>query len=587
VTSLLRDWLALQCPTAFGAEAALLVVGNSRHASAASGARHASRPPDAEPTARLSATVEAVLQRGQASVQEPSRGLDPTLASSHIAVPLLRDGRLCGALGISIRGAAPGDTKAIRQRLNVGLASLVQILQLEDDRARIAALLSCATNLLDHEELAPAAHALASDLARELGCERVAIGLLRGGRLRVTTLSSSVQFSSQSGELRELTEAMQEALDQDALVRFPAGADGSPQVSHAHQNLLRGCEAGAVCTIPLAARGRAIGAMTFEWSHADRLDGVRTARIGQLAPLCGPMLELMLRAERTPGERARAWLSGISERHFGSVRLAGATLIVAALAIGLLLVAPGSYRVSARASLEGRVQRAVVAAIPGYLSEANARAGDLVQEGDVLARLDDRDLVLEERKWQSQRAQLEREYREALAGQNRTQISILRAQIDQVSAELGLAQEGLRRTRVLAPFDGIVLEGDLDRSLGSPVERGDVLFELAPLDGYRVIIEVDGRNIADVRPGQRGRLTLAALPNRSMALVVERITPISTARDGRNYFRVEAALEAPGEDLRPGMQGIAKIEAGRRRLLWIWTHELVDWLRLRLWSFLP
>lgn len=131
------------------------------------------------------------------------------------------------------------------------------------------------------------------------------------------------------------------------------------------------------------------------------------------------------------------------------------------------------------------------------------------------------------------------------------------------------------------------LEGDLDRSLGSPVERGDVLFELAPLDGYRVIIEVDGRNIADVRPGQRGRLTLAALPNRSMALVVERITPISTARDGRNYFRVEAALEAPGEDLRPGMQGIAKIEAGRRRLLWIWTHELVDWLRLRLWSFLP
>ena len=49
---------------------------------------------------------------------------------------------------------------------------------------------------------------------------------------------------------------------------------------------------------------------------------------------------------------------------------------------------------------------------------------------------------------------------------------------------------------------------------------------------------------------------------------VERITPISTARDGRNYFRVEAALEGPIAALRPGMEGVAKIDAGRRRRVW-------------------
>ncbi len=191
------------------------------------------------------------------------------------------------------------------------------------------------------------------------------------------------------------------------------------------------------------------------------------------------------------------------------------------------------------------------------------------------------------RKWQSQRAQLELEYREALALQDRTQVSILRAQIDQAAAQLGLAEEALGRTQVVAPFDGIVLEGDLDRSLGSPVERGSVLFEIAPLDGYRIIVEVDGRDITDVAVGQTGRLTLSALPDESISLVVERITPISTARDGRNYFRVEAALEEPIAALRPGMEGVAKIDAGRRRLIWIWTHELLDWLRLQLWSFLP
>ena len=69
--------------------------------------------------------------------------------------------------------------------------------------------------------------------------------------------------------------------------------------------------------------------------------------------------------------------------------------------------------------------------------------------------------------------------------------------------------------------------------------------------------------------------------------MVERVTPLATTADGRNYFRVEAALEEQVDALRPGMEGIAKVDVGRRRLLWIWTHEMIDWLRLWAWSFLP
>ena len=35
------------------------------------------------------------------------------------------------------------------------------------------------------------------------------------------------------------------------------------------------------------------------------------------------------------------------------------------------------------------------------------------------------------------------------------------------------------------------------------------------------------------------------------------------------------------------MEGIAKIETGPRRLLWIWTHAAMDWLRLLAWHWLP
>jgi hypothetical protein len=62
---------------------------------------------------------------------------------------------------------------------------------------------------------------------------------------------------------------------------------------------------------------------------------------------------------------------------------------------------------------------------------------------------------------------------------------------------------------------------------------------------------------------------------------------VATAEDGRNFFRVDARLEEPTSALRPGMEGVAKIEVGPRRLIWIWTHSLVDWLRLWFWTWLP
>ena len=57
--------------------------------------------------------------------------------------------------------------------------------------------------------------------------------------------------------------------------------------------------------------------------------------------------------------------------------------------------------------------------------------------------------------------------------------------------------------------------------------------------------------------------------------------------DGRNVLEVEAALDDGSEHLRPGMRGVARLNVGRARLLWIWTHRLFDRLRLWLWAWSP
>jgi hypothetical protein len=72
-----------------------------------------------------------------------------------------------------------------------------------------------------------------------------------------------------------------------------------------------------------------------------------------------------------------------------------------------------------------------------------------------------------------------------------------------------------------------------------------------------------------------------------LAFHVEQITPISTPQEGRNFFRVEARLQSSAQRVRPGMEGVGKIEVGERKLIWIWTHSLVDWLRLSIWKWLP
>ena len=261
-------------------------------------------------------------------------------------------------------------------------------------------------------------------------------------------------------------------------------------------------------------------------------------------------------------------------------------------AIGLMAAvvffsfATGDYRVGANASLEGSVRRVLVAPLDGYVASAPHRAGDVVAGGDVLASLDDRDLKLEYYKWASQREQYARQYQEALAQHDRAQSNIVLAQVQQAEAQMNLLAEQLGRIRIAAPFEGLVVSGDLSQSLGTAVKRGQVLFEVAPLNAYRVVLEVDEGEISHVQAGQRGSLMLASLPGEVFPLSITHVTPVTASREGRSYFRVEALLGRMSDRLRPGMEGVAKVEAGNRKLIWIGTHKLIDWLRLTLWSWI-
>jgi len=438
-----------------------------------------------------------------------------------------------------------------------------------------------------HERFADAATAFVTELATRLDCDRVSIGFVRGGRARVRAVSHTAILGSRTNLLRAIGAAMDEAIDQKAPVVVPS-PPGPPRVSRAHDDLARQGAGGGVCTVPFASGRRIVGAVTLERPVDRPFDAAALELAETAAGLAGPGLEILRREDRwlivKAGDGARRTLA----RLVGPGHLATKLATLAALAtVAGLSVATGEYRVAARAVMEAGVQRAAVAPFAGYIREAPVRAGDLVGAGQVLAVLDDRELRLERVKLESQRDQLDRQRAMALAQGNAALIAITRAQIEQTVARIGLVNEQLGKTRVAAGFDGVVVSGDLSDKLGAPVDKGQVLFEIAPLDAYRLVAQVDERDIDDVAVGQRGSLRLASAPFEPVPFTVEKIVPVATAAEGRNFFRVEARPDHGPERLRPGMEGVAKIEVDRRLVVAIWMRSALDWARLTLWTWWP
>jgi RND family efflux transporter MFP subunit len=442
------------------------------------------------------------------------------------------------------------------------------------------------TTLLEPEDVAAAYLALVSELSTALACDRVSLGFLHDDEIRLEAVSHSARFDARTRLGRAIAAAMEESVDAETVVRWPGEAEKAPY--RAHASLCQSHEMGCAFSVPLTAHGAPIGAICVEYRKRHPAGPVIAARMEQLATMLGPLVAL--RKDQAQPVSVRIW-KGLKDSYkdwtSGQRRTQHVIAGVSILAMMLLTLIPGTHRIGSPARLEGLVQRAIVAPIEGYVAESRARAGDIIKKGAVLGAIDDTDLRLERGKWIARSAQFNKEYRAALAARDRSEANILRARLAQAQAELDLVEEQLSRTVLVAPFDGVVAEGDLSRSLGSPVERGEVLFQVAPLDRYRIVLEVDETEIDEIDAGQKGWLKLTAQPGGDLALVVERVVPVAVSEDGRNFFRVEAKLERPIDSLRPGMQGVGKIEVGRRSLLWIYTHSLFDWMRLRLWSWLP
>ena len=511
---------------------------------------------------------------------------------SHLAFPLLFDGQEQGVVAVELDSVGDPALRDAMRQLQWG-ASWIELRQRRhqsaDDTARVRrgyAALEVAATTLAADRFDAAARAAATEMAVRLGASRVAIGWIRYRSVRVVGLSHAVSAGKRADVTISLAAAMDEAVDQGASVVFPM-PDGDALPSRAaHARLVAQDGGPHVLTVPLTMHGHIVGAITVEREAPIDQDAIDLTEA--IAALIGPMLGQLCLGER--------WLSTIAFEIANRTvrRLVGpehyVLKLVTCAMVGVIVffsVFHVEDRVSAHAVVEGEVRRMIAAGLDGYIGSEHARAGQIVRQDEVLATLDDAELNMQRLRWIATRQQHQSELDKALASGTRAEVNIDAAQIAEAAAEIALLDAQLARTKIVAPFDGLIINGDLSQSVGMPVQRAQVLFEIAPLNSYRVTIRVPDSDIARVAAGRTGTLVLSALPDRSFTLHVTRITSIAEQADGNNTFRVEARLDEVSPQLRPSMEGVAQIDAGRHLLIWVWTHRLIDAIRLWLWSWWP
>jgi RND family efflux transporter MFP subunit len=583
-----NSWLALLCAQVDRAQGGLVLLGPGEDGSYSP---VATWPDASHNLVHLGPTAQAALQQRRGVVQE---GTVPATAAAALMVgyPIEVEGTLHGAVVLELKPRPESEVQRVLRQLHWGSAWLVDqfrqrnVLTERQRAERLALATQAVATALQEQALRASALAVANELAGRLGCERVAIGFSRHDSCVVEAISHTASFDPRSDFVRALAEAMDEVLDLDqAQVHPPLLADAVGGLAQAALSAARGDA--AVLSVPLVDDRHPVGVLVLERKRERPFDPQEFALAETLGQLLGPVFALKQREQRSAWQRmliaAREGTQALFGPRHPGLKLVTAVAVLAAVVLGF---ATWPYRVGAKVVVEGAVQRAVAAPFQGFVGESFVRAGDTVRAGQMLARLDDRDLKLERVRWASEAEQMQRRYRQAAAAQERSAMTVAAAQEQQALAQLGLVEERLERATLRAPFEGVVVTGDLSQLLGSPVEQGKVLFEVAPLDAYRVVLHIDERDIAELQPGQRGQIALAGMPYDRMPFTVRQITPISTAQDGRNFFRVEAQLDQAPPRLRPGMEGIGKVDVGSRKLLWIWTHPLIEWMQLASWRWL-
>jgi hypothetical protein len=514
------------------------------------------------------------------------------------AVPLLALGQAEGACVVLTPVGEPANALAERSMLVAaegfeGFLWNQRALAEAERTARLRETLE----MLDAAQRGPSASSMASlfcdELRRRFGCSRVSVGLVQGQDIRAVAISGADTIDRRNPAVEALEAAMDECADQDIEVVFPQPEDLAPaerRVVRAHGELSRSFGPSSIASLPLRVDGDLVGVAVLEREADDPFPPGSLGLLRLVAEFIGPAVWTRRLADRgvlaVTRDRLLDFGSAIVGPRHTLLKLLGALSVL--VFVGLAIV-PIPDVVSAQAEAQPLGQRALTPPYQGYLAWVGVKPGDVVQAGQVIARMDTTEKEAELAQLDAQFA-AHRTQREAELSRGRMdQAEVLSQQLAELEARRGLLRHEIGRAQITAPIDGRIAGADLEPWLDAPISPDTPLVRIVG-DRSVIVLRVPERDIAaaQARLGEEeapdGSFAPRARPEERLPIRLVRVNPQAEAVTGGNVYLVEAELvEGDPAWLKPGMTGRARVRAGWTTPLIRLGRPLIDQLQMSWW----
>ncbi|HUS34536.1 MAG TPA: efflux RND transporter periplasmic adaptor subunit, partial [Verrucomicrobiae bacterium] len=214
--------------------------------------------------------------------------------------------------------------------------------------------------------------------------------------------------------------------------------------------------------------------------------------------------------------------------------------------------------------------------INGKIEDLPVDLGDHVKKGDLLVKLDDKELqnqraslMTEKERATLQLAQAERNYKRAqelheanlismeVFEQTKTEFDLARNALDRSQRELAIIDERLGKTKIEAPFDCTILTRPV--SVGQAVSgsggfnSGTEVLSIADLNSMVINAHINQADVTRLKPNQEVEVAIEAVTGLTLTGRVERIAPQATIKNNIKGFAVRILLKDVGDKVRPGM----------------------------------
>ena len=446
----------------------------------------------------------------------------------------------------------------------------------------------------------PAGIALCNQIAEAWQASRVSVGFLAGQYVKVHGMSHTEDVIRKMQLVQDLESAMEECVDQDSEVLVPQ-PESATTINREGRRYTDKHGPARICLLPLRLDKKVVGALAVEWpgDHEISVGEVESLRL--TANLFTARLHQFYLSDQWVGARlARSARNSaavlVSPKHTWAKLTAIAVLAFLVFAFFF----QGDDTVDSPFTVQTTQRQIVTAPYAGTLLrvgegvEVDAMVIGLDEDSGVsptvLAVLDASELRVERAALNAELADYHAQVTAAEGEYNRSGAEIARANLRRVEAQAQLLDYRIERSVLTSPMSGVVLEGDLKQRINGPLEKGEVLFEIAPLDALRAELLVPASRVGDIRSRRshpdnpsRGELASASHPGDFVGFEVERIEPEAEVVDGQNVFRVRVKLDRVTEWLRPGVEGEARIHVAKRSYAYLWTRDAVNWVRMKLW----